>query len=105
MRIISENNPRKVIITPDSIKNLKLDVNKKYKILMINKNYGSTGVDTVEPAREILKGRLISQHGYIFIFECTNKRNVTKRVCINKIDYIMNKNLIKEYKYLKNETL
>lgn len=97
LRVISENNPRKVVITPDSIKNLKLDDNKKYKILMINKNYGSGGVDTVEPAREILKGRLISQHGYIFIFECTNKRNVTKRVCINKVDYIMNNSLIKEY--------
>ncbi len=94
---ITENNLRKITITPDYIKKLKLDDNKKYKILMINKNFSNTGVDTVEPAREILKGRLISQHGYIFIFECTNNRNVTKRLCINKIDYIMNKNLIKEY--------
>ncbi len=93
----SDNNPRKIIITPDSIRNLKLDDNNKYKILMINKNFSNTGVDAVEPAREILKGRLISQHGYVFIFECTNKRNVTKRVCVNKIDYIMNNNLIKEY--------
>ena len=95
MKII-EDNFRKIKITPDYIRNLELDDNKKYKILMINKNFSSTGIDTVEPAREILKGRLISQHRYIFIFECTKKRNVTKRVCINKIDFIMNKNLIKE---------
>ncbi|MDW5300230.1 MAG: hypothetical protein SA378_08850 [Sedimentibacter sp.] len=84
----------KNVITPDYIKNLKLDDNKKYKILMINKNFSNTGVDTLEPARELLKGRLISQHGYIFVFECINKRNVQKRVCINKIDFIINNKLI-----------
>jgi hypothetical protein len=98
LRIISENNPEKVIITPDLIKNLKLDDDKKYKILVINKNLCNNGVDTVEPARELLPGILISQHGYIFIFECTNKRNVKKRVCVNKVDYIINKKLITEIK-------
>lgn len=86
------------IITPDYIRTLKLDDNKKYAVLIVNKNGGTTGVDTVEPAKEILPGKLISQHGYIFIFECTNRRNVKKRVCINKIDYIMNNKLIQEIK-------
>lgn len=85
-------------ITPNYIRNLRLNESKKYKILMINKQEGSTGSDTFEPAKEILSGKLISQHGYIFVFECTNRRNVKKRVCINKIDYIMNKRLITEVK-------
>jgi len=88
----------KNVITPDYIKNLKLDDNKKYKVLVINKKDGCNGIDTVEPAREILKGRLICQYGYIFVFECINKRNVQKRVCINKIDFIINNKLIAEYK-------
>lgn len=95
---MSENVPHKNIITPNYIRSLKLDENKNYKVLVINKNLCNNGIDTVEPAREILLGQLISQHGYVFIFECTNRRNVKKRLCINKIDYIMNRNLIREYK-------
>lgn len=83
-------------ITTDYIRNLKLDENKKYEVLVINKIMCNNGIDPVEPAREILPGRLISQFGYIFVFECTNKRNVKKRVCINKIDFIINNNLVKE---------
>lgn len=86
------------IITPDYIKSLRLDENKKYAVLVINKNLCNNGVDTVEPARELLPGKLMSQHGYIFIFECMNKRKINKRVCINKIDYIINKKLITELK-------
>jgi hypothetical protein len=85
-------------ITPGYIKKLRLDENKIYAVLMINKNLCNNGVDTVEPARELLQGKLVSQHGYIFIFECTNKRKVKKRVCINKIDYIINKKIITELK-------
>lgn len=87
-----------IAITPGYIKNLRLDENKIYAVLMINKNLCNNGVDTVEPARELLQGKLISQYGYIFIFECTNKRKVKKRVCINKIDYIINKKIITELK-------
>lgn len=86
------------IISPDYIRNLRLDENKKYAVFIVNKNSGTTGVDTVEPAKELLPGKLISQHGYIFIFECTNRRNVKKRVCINKIDYIINRKIITEIK-------
>lgn len=92
---MSESN--NITLTPNYIRNLRLNESKKYKILMINKQESSVN-DNFEPAKEILSGTLISQHGYIFVFECTNKRNVKKRVCINKIDYIMNKKLIKEVK-------
>lgn len=47
------------IITPDYIRNFKLDEGAKYKVLVINKNDG-VSVDKIEPAREILTGRLIS---------------------------------------------
>lgn len=86
------------VITPGYIRSLRLNENKRYLVLVVNKNSGTTGVDTVEPARELLPAKLISQHGYIFLFECTNKRNIKKRVCINKIDYLINKKLITEIK-------
>ena len=83
------------IITPDYIRNLKLNENANYKVMLIHKNYyGINAVDCVEPAREVLPGKLISQQGYIFLFECINRKNIKKRVCINKIDYLTNKRLI-----------
>ena len=84
------------IITPDYIRNFKLDEGAKYKVLVINKNYG-VSVDKIEPAREILTGRLISQQGYIFLFECISRKNNKKCVCINKIDYLINNKLITKF--------
>lgn len=81
-------------LTTNQIVNLTLDKNKKYKVLIINKGLNKTG-DPVEPAKEILEGKLISQNRYIFIFECISRNNMKKRVCINKIDYILNKRLIR----------
>lgn len=81
------------IITPEYIRNYKLDEDAKYKVLVINKNDG-TAPDRIEPAKEILPGKLIAQQGYIFLFECTGRKNNKKRVCINKIDYIINNKLI-----------
>ncbi len=83
------------VITPDYIRNYKLDENADYKVLVINKNDGITE-DKIEPAKEMLPGRLISQQGYIFLFECISRRNKKKRVCINKIDYLINKKIIKK---------
>lgn len=90
---ILENN----ILTIDYIRSLKLDENKKYKVTVINKNENSQN-DKIEPAKEILQGKIISQHNYVFVFGCISRVNQPKRVCINKIDYILNKNLIKECK-------
>lgn len=84
------------ILTPDYIKNYKLEEDVKYKVLVINKNDGSSP-DKIEPAREMLQGKLISQHGYIFLFECTGRKNNKKRVCINKIDYLINNKLITKF--------
>lgn len=81
------------IITPDYIKNFKLDEGANYKVLVINKNDG-VSVDKIEPAREMLPGKLIGQQGYIFLFECISRRNIKKRVCINKVDYLINNKLI-----------
>mgnify|MGYP000924390338 FL=1 len=85
------------IITPDYIRNFKLDENAKYKVLIIHKRDGINAIDKIEPAREILHGQLISQQGYIFLFECINRKNNKKRVCINKIDYLINNKLITKY--------
>lgn len=82
------------IITPDYIRNFKLDEAARYKILLVHKNDGINAVDKIEPARELLPGRLISQEGYIFIFECIGRKNNKKRVCINKVDYLINNKLI-----------
>lgn len=81
------------ILTPEYIRNFKLDENAKYNVLVINKNDG-VSEDKIEPAKEILPGRLISQHGYVFLFECISRRNKKKRVCINKVDYLINNKII-----------
>jgi hypothetical protein len=81
------------IITPEYIRNFRLDENAKYKVLVINKNEGVCQ-DKIDPAKEILTGQLISQEGYIFLFECISRRNIKKRVCINKVDYIINNKII-----------
>ena len=82
-----------IIITPEYIRNFKLEENAKYKVLVINKKEGVCQ-DKIDPAKEILPGRLISQEGYIFLFECINRRNMKKRVCINKVDYLINNKII-----------
>ena len=81
------------ILTPDYIKNFNLDENANYKVLTINKK-DVVSVDKIEPAKEVLPGKLISQQRYIFLFECINRKGVKKRVCINKIDYLINDKLI-----------
>lgn len=81
------------ILTTEYIRNFKLDGNAKYNVLVINKNDG-VSEDKIEPAKEILPGRLISQHGYVFLFECISRRNKKKRVCINKVDYLINNKII-----------
>lgn len=88
------NNLESNTLTVDFIRKLQLDENKTYKVTVFNKN-DNNKPDNFEPAKEILKGKIISQHNHIFIFECISRRNNPKRVCINKIDYILNKNLIK----------
>jgi len=84
-------------MTIDDITNIKLDESKKYKILIINKGSNNTG-DPVEPSKEILEGKLISQYRFMFIFECMSRNKLKKCVCINKIDYILNNKLIRECK-------
>lgn len=85
------------ILTPKYIRDFKLDENVRYKILIVHKRDGINAVDKVESAREVLTGRLISQDGYIFLFECINRKNIKQRVCINKVDYLINKKLITKY--------
>lgn len=82
-------------LTTSYIENLRLDENAKYEVLVIYKNINKSD-DPVEPRREILAGRLISQNRYVFIFECISRNNIKKRVCINKVDYILNNRLIRK---------
>jgi len=82
------------LITAKYIRNLRLDESKRYKILVINKNANNTGPNPFEPTKVVLKGRLVSQYNSTFLFECLNPQNILKKVCINKIDYILNNKLI-----------
>lgn len=81
-------------ITAEYIRNLRLDNSKRYKILVINKNVNNAGPNPFEPTRVVLKGRIVSQYNSTFLFECLNSQNILKKVCINKIDYILNNKLI-----------
>ncbi len=85
------------ILTAAYIENFRLNENKNYKVTIINKGEGRLS-DQIEPAKEILEGKIINQHRYVFIFECISRNKFKKRVCINKIDYLIKSSLIKECK-------
>jgi fructose-1,6-bisphosphatase/sedoheptulose 1,7-bisphosphatase-like protein len=83
------------IITTNYIKRLKLDESKKYKVMIINKNANNVIPESIEPAKVVLIGRLVSQYNFMFVFECITNQKLLKKVCVNKIDYILNNKLIK----------
>ncbi|MBP1926718.1 hypothetical protein J2Z76_002588 [Sedimentibacter acidaminivorans] len=70
-------------ITIDDIRKIFLDTNKKY---MVKDNSNLRRLECC----------LTQQTDFLFIFTCTQESYEKNKICISKIDYYLNHNLIKE---------